>query len=197
MKNQSHVKGFTLMELIGAMAVITVLAAVAMPQIFNAIQEARVSALIREANELSSVVARYYEDTGTWPRHTPNDAKAHQRQLMLNVANGAQAPIPGWDGPYLENDLENPINAGAFVDLLVTANTKYACDLDGDGVQDGTFIVYRVDNVGVDIAKKMSDSWDKDGGVTTGTGSWFRAGRVKTFTGSATRDDVVICLARV
>ena len=57
--------GFTLMEVIGVLAVIAIIAAVATPQIFQAIQDAKVTTLVNEANDLKAAVARYYKDTGT------------------------------------------------------------------------------------------------------------------------------------
>ena len=184
------------MEIIGVIAVIAILAAVATPQIFQAIQDARVSTLIQEANELRSVVARYYEDTGTWPRHIPTSNQARFRQLMTNAANNNGAQIPGWDGPYLAKELANPITPGARVELTVTNNNDYACDLDGDGATDGTFVVYRVDQINDEIAEKISNAFDRDSGNVTGTTSWRTAGRVKRFRGNHP-NILVFCLARV
>ena len=48
--------GFTLMEVIGVLAVIAIIAAFATPQIFQAIQDARVTQLVQEANNLKPVL---------------------------------------------------------------------------------------------------------------------------------------------
>ncbi|MEM1433155.1 MAG: prepilin-type N-terminal cleavage/methylation domain-containing protein [Pseudomonadota bacterium] len=195
MHTRSNTQGFTLMEVIGVLAVIAILAAVATPQIFQAIQDARVSTLVQEANDLKAAVARYYQDTGTWPRHAPTRPEGQFNQLMQNVAAGG-GTIPGWNGPYLEKELTNPIAPGGYVDVLATNSASYACDLNGDGAQDGTFMVYRVDGVDDAIAEKVSNSMDKDGGTTTGTGDWKAAGRVKRFAGNHPTI-LVFCLARI
>lgn len=193
---QRRTKGFTLMEVIGVIAVIAILAAVATPQIFQAIQDARVSTLVQEANELRAIVARYYEDTGTWPRHIPTSNQDRFKQLMRNAANNNGATIPGWDGPYLDKELTNPITPGARVELLVTSNANYSCDLDADGNTDGTFVVYRVDQINAEIAEKISNIFDKDGGNSSGNTAWNAAGRVKRY-GTNHGHILVFCLARV
>lgn len=192
---QARTKGFTLMEVIGVLAVIAIIAAVATPQIFQAIQDAKVTALVQGANDLKAAVARYYKDTGTWPRHVPSNKNAHFRQLMNNK-NASGKKIAGWDGPYIEAELENPITPGGYVDLLVTADKNYACDLDGNGKADGEFIVYRIDGVNDDVAIDISNMIDKDGAQTKGKSSWKKAGRVKRYAGNH-KSILVMCLARV
>ena len=184
-------KGFTLMEVIGVLAVIAIIAAVATPQIFQAIQDAKVTALVQEANDLKSAVARYYKDTGTWPRHTPSSNRNGQKQLMVNSDRRGNQ-IQGWDGPYIEAELQNPITAGAYMDLRVTDDRRIACDLDGDRSIDGTFITLRVDGVSDDIAEEISNMLDKDGGER----NWMSAGRVKRLNNNH-RSALVMCLARV
>ncbi len=188
---QGTSKGFTLMEVIGVLAVIAIIAAVATPQIFQAIQDAKVTALVQEANDLKSSVARYYKDTGTWPRHIPTNKKNGFRQLMVNKDRKGKK-ISGWDGPYLEAELQNPIVTGGYLDLNVTSHKSLACDLDGDKKPDGTFITLRVDGVSDDLAKEISQMLDKDGD----TNKWKTSGRVKRFNGNH-RSRLVMCLARV
>ncbi len=192
---QGRQSGFTLMEVIGVLAVIAIIAAVATPQIFQAIQDAKVTALVQEANDLKAAVARYYKDTGTWPRHIPSSSHNHQRQLMRNSDSGGNE-IPGWDGPYIEAELQNPITPGGYLDVQVTSHSAFACDLDGDGNQDGTFITYRVDGVSNDIAQDISNMLDKDGVETTGDADWKKAGRVKRYAGTHA-SILIMCLARV
>jgi general secretion pathway protein G len=192
---QGKNSGFTLMEVIGVLAVIAIIAAVATPQIFQAIQDAKVTSLVQEANDLKAAVARYYKDTGTWPRHIPSRTEDHYRQLMRN-SDSSGNPIAGWNGPYIESELDNPITPGGYLDLLVTNDANYACDLDGDGTSDGTFIAYRVDGVNDQFAQNISQMLDKDGANTTGDTAWQKAGRVKRYAGTHA-SIMVMCLARV
>ena len=184
--------GFTLMEMIGVMAVIAILAAVASPKIFEAIEDAKVSAYVQEANALKQAVAAFYKDTGRWPRHTPTNPNPQFHHLMTNVLNGAGAPIPGWDGPYLDRELVNQIAAGDYQDVISTQNNNWACDIDGDGTRDGSFLVYRVDGVSDAIARKISNIIDKDGDVTTGSGRWQAAGKIKRFGANSNNADILL-----
>lgn len=190
--------GFTLMEMIGVMAVIALLASVATPKIFEAIEDAKVSAFIQEAKELKVAVANHYKDTGLWPRHIPTNANSRYHDLMINDANGSGAPVKGWNGPYLERELTHQIVNGAYQDVIATNNTNWSCDLDGDGTKDGTFVVYRADNISDAIAKKISNIIDKDGDITTGNKRWQAAGKIKRYGTSSNHAHILLyCLTKV
>lgn len=178
---KSTQQGFTLIEMIGVMAVIAILASVATPKIFEAIEDAKVSAYVQEANALKQAVTRFYKDTGRWPRHIPTHADSRYHDLMINDTNGSGAAMPGWDGPYLDRELTHQITKGSYQDLLNTTNVNYTCDIDGDGNKDGAFLVYRADNITDEVAKKISNIIDSDGDVTTGNNSWKAAGKVKRY----------------
>jgi len=198
MKNvimNSRASGFTLMEMIGVMAVIAILAAVATPKIFDAIEDAQVSAYVGEANQLKTAVARYFKDTGKWPRHIPSNADSRYHNLMVNDADGNGAPILGWDGPYLDKELTNQITKGGYQDVIYTNSTNYNCDIDGDGNRDGFFLVYRADSISDDMAKKISNIIDGDGTVTTGNKSWKAAGKVKRYGANSDHASILLyCL---
>jgi len=187
------VKGFTLMEVIGVMAVIAIIASVATPRIFGAIQDAKVTAQVQEINKLKTAIAAYYKDTGRYPRHVPSHADELYHNLMVNPS---AAPIAGWNGPYLEAELTNQIVRGGYQDVDYSNSSVYACDLDGNGVQDGTFAFYRFDGVSDSLAEKISNAVDQDGGVTSGDKSWKKAGRIRRYNGDHT-SIVIACLARV
>jgi len=70
----TKIKGFTLIEIIGVMAVIAILASMATSRMFDAIENSKVSAVIQHANSLTTTVANFYADTGVWPRHIPTQS---------------------------------------------------------------------------------------------------------------------------
>ncbi|MEL6869508.1 MAG: type II secretion system protein [Pseudomonadota bacterium] len=171
--------GFTLMEMIGVVAVIAILASMATPMIFDAIRNARVTAFVEDVNVVRTAVARYYQDTSSFPDHRNNTTNLSQRRLL---SNNPASPVGGWNGPYLETDLENPFNEGSFGGVLFESNANYQFDLDGDGNIDTTRVsVLRMDGVSDSEAKKISNILDGDGDVTTGNGAWNVAGRVKRY----------------
>lgn len=190
-------KGFTLIEMIGVMAVIAILAAVATPKIFEAIDDAKVSSYIQEVNTLKQAVAKYYKDTGQWPRHIPTHSNKRYHNLMVNDADGSGAPIKGWDGPYLERELTNQISKGGYQEVVNTSGANWTCDLDGDGTKDGSFLVYRADGVSDAIAKKISNIIDGDGDITSGTKRWKAAGKVKRYGASSNHTSVLLyCITK-
>lgn len=189
--------GFTLMEMIGVMAVIAILAAVASPKIFEAIEDAKVSAYLQEANGIKVAAARHYKDTGLWPRHVPSHADSRYHSLLVNDTNGSGTAQAGWDGPYLEKELTHHLVAGAYQDVIYTSDANYVCDIDGDGNTDGSFLVYRTDTISDELAKKISDAIDGDGDVTSGDKRWQNAGRIKRYGSSSDHAHILIyCLAQ-
>jgi len=186
-------RGFTLIEMIGVMAIIAILASVATPKILDAIQSSKISAYLAEAKNIKDAAFNYYKDTGRWPaQYSLNTANQYQN-LMVKPAS---ASIKGWNGPYLNARLANEITEGAAQYVFATNSTNYACDINGDGKQDGTFLIYRIDNVSDEIAKKISNIVDHDGDNVSGNNSWLRAGRIKRYAGKA-GSILVYCLARV
>lgn len=169
--------GFTLMEMIGVVAVIGILASMATPMIFESIRNAKVTAFVEEVNVLRTAVARYYEDTGGFPVHVPTDDRDG---YSLLTQNSASSPVGGWDGPYIEKEFENPFNQNGYRSVLSTTDANYQFDLDGDGNMDTSNVaVVRVDDVSDTEAQMISDLLDNDGDVTSGNGAWNVAGRVK------------------
>ncbi|PCI09352.1 MAG: hypothetical protein COB77_00085 [Gammaproteobacteria bacterium] len=190
--------GFTLMEMIGVMAIIAILASAATPKIFDAIEDGKVTAYLAEANSLKLAAANYYKDTGLWPRHIPTNTNPRYHNLIVNDANGNGAKINGWSGPYIEQEIRNHIREGGYQDLLVTADKNWACDIDGNGKRDGKFLVYRADGISDEIAKKISNIVDKDGDITSGKKSWKKAGKVKRYGVKGDHGSILLyCLSQV
>ena len=191
-KSQAGARGFTLMDVIGVMAVIAIIAAVATPRIFAAIEDARINAIVQQSNDVKTAIAAFYKDTGRWPRHTPTSTNDYQRQLMRNALDSSGAAIPGWQGPYMDQEMVHPLTPGTYQEVLISDVSAYACDLDGDTNPDGTFAVYRIDGVDDEIAEKISHLMDRDGGAA----DWRTAGKVKRYNGTHA-SVLVICMARV
>ena len=171
--------GFTLMEMIGVVAVIAILASIATPMIFDTIRNARVTAFVQDVNVLRTAVARYYQHTGQFPVHIPTDTRDGRRLLLKNSTT---APVGGWDGPYLEKEFANPFNPTGYRSVFSTTDANYQFDLDGDGAPDTTRAsLIRIDNVGDEEARMISDIVDGDGDEASGNNAWNKAGRVKRY----------------
>jgi len=188
MKKQT---GFTLMEMLGVLAVIAILASVATPKIFEAIRDAKVASFVEDINTIRTAVVSYYKDTGTFPYHDVTNNNADRHTLMKNTKRG----IAGWQGPYLDKDIQNPFNPAAGRRVISTGNAKYQFDLDGDGKADSTNVsLLEVKGLSVEEAKELSDALDTDGSVESGKKAWYSAGRVKAVAGKKPRGNNVSML---
>jgi len=190
-------RGFTLIEMIGVLAVIAILAAIVAPKIIDAIRESRINALAEEIKTIETAVANYYRDTGQLPA-------AHYSGQTTN--KDLLRPRPGvknWRGPYLDKDLFNPVNPNGYVNL---ARGGWTFDIDGDGNNDygnGTpkpiVAILSIGGLTADQARRLSDLLDGDGDRTTGTNAWYAAGRVRTANsadpGNAANTQIYVFLA--
>jgi len=169
-------RGFTLIEMIGVLAVIAILGAIVAPKIFDAIRDSKVSAMAENISTTKTAIVSFYKDTGTFPVHTAGTANI---DLIKNRARA----IKGWKGPYLDKDLVNPINPNGSVRVAV-GNIPF--DINGDGVDDYTNNVsyILVDRLTADEAKSLSSIIDSDAD-SAGTASWFDGGRVRTTNATA------------
>ncbi len=169
--------GFTLMEMLGVLAVIAILASVATPKIFAAIRDAKVASFVEDVNTIRTAVADYYKDTGTFPYHDVTNSDSDRHTLMKNTSAG----ITGWRGPYLEKEIGNPFNPGAARRVISSSNSNYQFDLDGDGTVDTSNVSFlEVRGLSIDEAQELSNAIDSDASVTSGDGAWYASGRVKT-----------------
>ncbi|MEM9172715.1 MAG: type II secretion system protein GspG [Pseudomonadota bacterium] len=184
---RTRTTGFTLMEMIGVVAVIAILAAMATPMIFDAIRDARITAIANEVSTLRTAVARYYADTGRVPENIPLDSNVNNDLLIRNSASG----VPGWNGPYIETHPKNPWQGDLDTQVGPMGSATNYFDLDGNGTfETGPSCRWWIDNPVREDARILSDMIDGDGDVDTGSGAWFSAGQVRLNSGN----DLVIYL---
>ena len=186
-------RGFTLMEMVGVVAVIAILASVATPMVLSAIENSRVSSTLGQVRTVQTAVTQFYADTGVWPRHRNPTTRNDERQLLNNLAYGG-GTINGWNGPYLETDIDDLISRGSEVLIFHETRDNEKCDTDGDGTPAGDTMLLRFDNISDDMARKLSDANDGDGTALTGTTAWNVAGRARR--GVYRSNGMTICIAQ-
>ena len=105
-------KSFTIIEIILVIIVIAILAAVVAPSAINAIENAKVVAIINELQAIKKAVLSYHFDTGKWGLAcTDLYLVVAWDKCFLMVDDGN----PKWNGPYLtEPPGENPFGTGYF-----------------------------------------------------------------------------------
>lgn len=163
--NNKRKSGFTLIEMIGVLAVIAILAALLIPKIFEAINNARINNACISINTVKTALADHYAKYGS-----------------LNSSNGVSvtAPIANFDGILLtEGFIDKPFetkvsttNDVAIVQGLapatVATGSNAAYDLDGTGTANdagpATAVVVEsiMQNVSANDAVEISKRLDGD-----------------------------------
>jgi len=101
MKNQvrrgRRRRGFTLVELLVVVLIITMLAALIAPDIFRRFSTAKIRMAKIGISNIESAVAEYYTDCGDFPTS------------ITDLMEDPGGEMEGWHGPYLDReDLQDP-----------------------------------------------------------------------------------------
>jgi len=108
-------QGFTLIELVVAIAIIAILASVVAPKAYKAIEKAKVTRVSADMKSIKAAAMSYYSDVGFWPPDvcpqedpgfiSPDNWETHCCGDANNAGLPANLPdilAANWDGPYLE-----------------------------------------------------------------------------------------------
>lgn len=140
-KNPHRSSGFTLVEMIGVLAVIAVLAAMLIPKIFEAINTARLNNAIRSIDTIRKAIAEHVGDNGSFTGPagieltTTHQADFDTTVLMVEgrIDKGFTVKLGGSTKPQIQ--LKTPSTSGG----TATIQTAGGYDLDGNGTVDASF----------------------------------------------------------
>lgn len=173
MNTKSTSSGFSLLEIIIAIAIIAILVGVVSLRAGNAIGRGQASKLLQLVNSCEQAAAMHYTDTGQYPREYMVTQAATERHLSSTQT------FPGWQGPYLERPLAandtNPFGDVRLYNNLAQGGWIAGFDSDGDGTADltGTGCMLYFTGLPQEIAQALDKALD--GGIP---GTWSTTGRV-------------------
>ena len=142
--------GFTLIEMIGVIAIIAILAAFITPKIFKTIEDSKITRFAGEIPSYATAVTGWYKDIGTLKSlnasgvATTPDTSFHT-ELIGNQGTTATTGLwTNWDGPYIDSvanislgtALTVESNAGTAGTAAPAATNSTAFDLDDDNAND-------------------------------------------------------------
>ncbi|MCC6406520.1 MAG: hypothetical protein IT453_05110 [Planctomycetes bacterium] len=176
LRRASRALGFSLLEIVIAVALLATLAAVVAMRSGTAIDKGKVASVIQTADTLKTACIAYYTDTGQY-------AWEYSGYTATNRKLSATQTITGWGGPYIEAPLTSGNNPwGGTIHVYNTSATagQSGFDIDGDSTVDVTTrsnMLY-LSNVPASAAEAVDRAYDKGA-----AGSWPLTGRV-TYTTS-------------
>ena len=195
-------RGFTLVEMIGVLAIIAILAAAVAPRVFDVIADSRGTQMATEIRTIETAISRYYADVGTIKdlditdgTTEPSDTTGETFFLTLTRST-APVTLGRWSrfrGPYLEKFVSAGPAVGAtklikydIAELATTAATSSnkAYDFDGTGPtndtpRSGTEVVVWLEVTDVDSRDFQKIDSIFDDGVGTTDAEQQKNGRVK------------------
>ncbi|MBI4667066.1 MAG: prepilin-type N-terminal cleavage/methylation domain-containing protein [Nitrospinae bacterium] len=137
-------RGFTLIEMIGVLAVISILAAMVAPKIFEVIADSKATRASAEVNTFASGVAKWYKDIGSLQSLTAAgalNATDASFESELTASGGTAGLWTRWRGPYIPYTTSPAIGTGLTISTAagttaVAATNATGFDLSDDGTGD-------------------------------------------------------------
>jgi prepilin-type N-terminal cleavage/methylation domain-containing protein len=86
-RNRLDRDGFTLMEIVIAVAIVAIFAAAISPMVFKHLEDAKLTRAQNESESLATAVLSYYKDTGAWPYTNADGPTGNEVARVTTSAN--------------------------------------------------------------------------------------------------------------
>ena len=123
-------RGFTLIELMIVMAIITILAGIGLSLYANSIRRANEAALTQDLVEMRKSIDEYYADKNKWPADL--QTLVSEKYLRFIPKDPFTNSVDTWQTEYGEPDPSNPTSGGGISnvksgsDATALDGTRYA-----------------------------------------------------------------------
>lgn len=170
-------RAFTLVEMVGVLAVIAILASILTPKIFSAINDARITSAVTSLDSLKAATVAYYSKNGSLPTTNAFDQMLVTTEFLekrFECKMGDGDLVQGVAGPAGFGNSGYMLDGTASL-MTVAGTTVVQCLLSNVPVADAWELSKRVD--GVDMSAGTLGTNDLKGRVeynhTTGNGTVF------------------------
>ena len=174
---ETRASGFTLIEIIVVLALITLLAGVVVPMVSGVSTQGQSAKILAVVDTLKKACSRHFADTGITAREYsgPSYTTANVRNLSMTQTTA------GWRGPYIDHPLsysDNPFGTYVHVYNAFTGGSPNpgGFDLVGGGSDtatgSGNFV--RFGSVPQNVAQIVDESLDR-----SIPGDWMATGQVE------------------
>lgn len=127
-RNTLQSPGFTLLELVIVLAVMTILSGILIPIVKQIIDNSKVAKVLGLIDSLTSACKRYHMDTAQFATEDGSSTLPAAHTLSYNPNVDPENPVAaGWDGPYIDGPLLNaqlPFT-GATIRLLPSVGSTF------------------------------------------------------------------------
>ena len=156
---QAKRAGFSLIEIVIAVAVIVIMAGVIAPSVFRQIDKAKVSSVVEDFRAIEMALTQYYADVGNlMPLNNIGGFTTDQTDpTALHFMRGDGQP--GWDGPYMQRIKVNSTFGGTY-DVDAISAKEATIDL---GTQSQLGDNYQI------VLEAVNEAMDGDNDLTRGT----------------------------
>lgn len=173
-------RGITLAEILIALVIIGLLAAVLYPTVIGQLRQGQSAALANQLNSLRQALAAYKQNVVFYPR-VLTQLTNQPPNLAATSCNPGNLPANQhllWRGPYLTQDIQA---AGIPVGDALVQNAIVRNPLTTAGGQAGLLQI-TVQNVDSDINDDLEQQFDGNGDPTAGSILWGPVGSSGTLT---------------
>lgn len=175
-QTRSHTAGFTLAEMLVAMALLAVLAAAVVPSILNQVNKGEVNRLVQDLKGVGNATRLYYSDVQRWPRGLSSLTVKPTSDTTDIAAEKLSNLSDRWSGPYLEKVVNDSLPT-AFGGHIRRSFTKAAWTAGGTD----TFMVLNVSGVAESDFRKVSKVIDNDTLAGAGAVRYDATSKIMTY----------------